>query len=78
MSDKPVVLGWRKSSSSMVSECIEVASTENRILIRDSADRSGAVLEFPDQDWRAFTGRITAPSRTRFCGMRKAVDQLVQ
>jgi hypothetical protein len=61
MSDEPAVLMWHKSNSCIQSECIEVAGRGNRILIRDSADSSGPILEFQHQEWCAFIRRITAP-----------------
>jgi hypothetical protein len=60
MSDKLVALRWRKSKASMLSECVEVASNEDRVLIRDTADRSGPVLRFSDREWRSFVDRIAA------------------
>jgi hypothetical protein len=78
MSDKPMVLRWRKSRASVLSDCIEVASSGDRILIRDSTDRPGPVLEFPDREWSAFIGRIAESLRPGFYGMLKAVDPFAQ
>jgi hypothetical protein len=48
--------GWRKSSYSGDNggECVEVA-TADAVLVRDTTDRNGPVLAFPDDAWRAFT-----------------------
>jgi cobalamin biosynthesis protein CobT len=50
---------WRKSSysGSNGGECIEVAATE-AVLVRDTADRTGPVLTFTSDAWRAFTAAI--------------------
>jgi Domain of unknown function (DUF397) len=50
---------WRKSSYSGPNggECVEVAAT-GAVLVRDTADRDGAVLTFTAEAWRAFTAAI--------------------
>ena len=50
---------WRKSSysGSNGGECVEVATAE-AVLIRDTADRGGAVLSFTADAWRAFIAAI--------------------
>ena len=50
---------WRKSSYSGPNggECVEVA-TAGTVLVRDTADRGGAVLTFTTNAWRAFTSTI--------------------
>lgn len=50
---------WRKSSHSGDNggECVEVAST-GAVLVRDTTDRSGPVLTFTTDSWRAFTATI--------------------
>ena len=50
---------WRKSSysGSNGGECVEVA-TAGAVLVRDTADRSGPVLRFTAEAWRAFTAAI--------------------
>ena len=49
---------WRKSSASGSSGCVEVAATANEILIRDSKNRSGAILRFTEVEWRAFLAGV--------------------
>ena len=50
---------WRKSSysGSNGGECVEVA-TAGAVLVRDTADRGGAVLSFTADAWRAFIAAI--------------------
>ena len=50
---------WRKSSysGSNGGECVEVATT-GAVLVRDTADRSGPMLTFTAEAWRAFTATI--------------------
>ena len=50
---------WRKSSYSGDNggECVEVA-TADAVLVRDTTDRSGPVLEFSSNAWHAFTKTI--------------------
>lgn len=47
---------WRKSSYSGDNggECVEVAAA-GAVQVRDTTDRSGPVLLFPDSAWRTFT-----------------------
>jgi hypothetical protein len=50
---------WRKSSYSADNggACVEVAST-GAVLVRDSTDRSGPVVAFTAEAWRAFTAAL--------------------
>jgi hypothetical protein len=47
-------LVWRKSSLSTGGECIEVATTPDRVYVRDSKASAGIVLAFSPQQWNAF------------------------
>jgi hypothetical protein len=52
-------LVWCKSSASGESgECVEVATSELSVLVRDSGNRSGVMLQFTAAQWRGFVGRI--------------------
>jgi hypothetical protein len=46
--------GWRKSSASSGSECVEVSIGADGVRVRHSQDRRGPVLAFTHQEWRAF------------------------
>jgi Domain of unknown function (DUF397) len=50
---------WRKSSYSGDNggECVEVGAA-GTVLVRDTTDRSGPVLTFTSDAWRAFTTAI--------------------
>ncbi|MGO9193492.1 MAG: DUF397 domain-containing protein [Streptosporangiaceae bacterium] len=46
------MLVWRKSRASGGSgECVEVAQLDSSVLVRDSRDRSGAVLVVTSAQW---------------------------
>jgi Domain of unknown function (DUF397) len=60
MSASPPAPTWRKSSRSAANGCVEIASLENSIAIRDSKDRGGAVLLFSPVEWRDFLGGVRA------------------
>jgi hypothetical protein len=51
---------WRKSSysGSNGGECVEVASMAGAVLVRDTTDRSGPVLTFTADAWRAFASTV--------------------
>jgi Domain of unknown function (DUF397) len=51
---------WRKStySSANGGQCVETASRNGLILIRDTADRDGQVLGFNAEAWAAFTAAL--------------------
>jgi hypothetical protein len=50
---------WRKSKASVAQgECVEMASTQKSVLVRDSRDAAGAVLEFSPPQWSSFVRRI--------------------
>lgn len=47
--------GWKKSSHSGVEgDCVEVAVAPEVVGVRDSKDRDGDVLVFPQQRWADF------------------------
>ncbi|MFI6780378.1 DUF397 domain-containing protein [Micromonospora sp. NPDC050276] len=46
---------WRTSTrSSGNGNCVEVATVDGQVAVRDSKDRSGPVLAFGAPAWRAF------------------------
>ncbi|MBV9451269.1 MAG: DUF397 domain-containing protein [Streptosporangiaceae bacterium] len=57
-------MSWRKSSYSGENggQCVEVgaASGAGRVLVRDTRDRSGQVLEFTPAAWRRLLARLRA------------------
>jgi hypothetical protein len=48
--------GWRKSSASTTTNCVEVAFADGggAIFVRDSKSPDGAVLAFTPSEWEAF------------------------
>ena len=59
-------LRWRKSthSGSNGGGCIETASHRDRVLVRDTQDRTGPVLRFGPAAWRQFTNRVKEDTRS--------------
>jgi hypothetical protein len=53
---------WRKSSYSGNGggSCIEVADQAARVLVRDTQDRTGPVLQFSSAAWRKFASGVKA------------------
>ncbi|MEJ3745543.1 DUF397 domain-containing protein [Actinomycetes bacterium KLBMP 9797] len=51
-------LVWRKSSRSANTNCIEVASADKSVFIRDSKDRHGPVLRFAQDQWHEFVSAL--------------------
>jgi len=50
---------WRKSSASgNGADCVEVASWKASVLVRDTSDRHGTILEFSPAQWRSFLRSI--------------------
>ena len=62
MATQPIpdsTLIWRKSSASGGGgECVEIAKSELSVLVRDTRDRSGVMLEFSPAQWRGFVRRV--------------------
>ena len=58
-SDGESVFIWRKSSASAdAGNCVEVACADSSVLVRDSYDQSGTMLEFTPTLWRSFVRQI--------------------
>jgi hypothetical protein len=53
-------LNWRKSSYSSGNggECVEVADHGNRVLVRDTTDRTGPMLQFTPGVWQRFADQV--------------------
>lgn len=52
---------WRKSSVSGMDGCLEIArSADGAVLLRDSKDPAGAVLQLTEREWTAFTAGLKA------------------
>jgi hypothetical protein len=52
--------GWRKSTYSDANggQCLETASADGAILIRDTGNRAGEVLTFSAQAWQEFADAL--------------------
>ena len=61
---------WRKStySGDNGGECVEVAAA-GAVLVRDTTDRTGPVLTFTAEAWRAFTATIKSAGVRRICAL---------
>jgi hypothetical protein len=67
--DEPLRSEWRKTQRSISNgACVEVASATASIMIRDSQDVNGLVLQYSANSWRSFVQetRLGQPS-TIFC-----------
>lgn len=47
---------WFKSSLSFQGNCVEVMDTGSTVVVRNSRNPHGAVLEFTRDEWTAFIG----------------------
>jgi Domain of unknown function (DUF397) len=56
-------LKWVKSTYSAQGNCVEVAAARH-VLIRDSHDVAGPVLEVSPVVWRELVGRVKADARS--------------
>ncbi len=52
------VRNWRKSSASGTSDCVEVASFSESVLVRDSKQNFPHALRFTPPEWRKFLSRL--------------------
>ena len=56
-------MNWKKASySSAYNGCVEVATAEGSVLVRDSKDPDGPVLTVTPAKWRAFLRDVTRAS----------------
>jgi hypothetical protein len=58
MAAREVADGWRKSSTSGKSDCVEVKLAATHVYVRDTKDRSGTVLAFNYAEWAAFLAGV--------------------
>ncbi|MCW6006128.1 DUF397 domain-containing protein [Micromonospora sp. CPCC 205371] len=49
---------WRQSSYCESNACVEVALAQPLVAVRDGKDRTGPVLTFEVEQWRAFVAAI--------------------
>jgi len=49
---------WRRASFCASNECVEVARQGDMILMRDSAQPQGSMLQYAVEDWGSFMRRI--------------------
>ena len=62
--NRPARPTWRKSSHSGASGgCVEVATPDSLVLVRDSRDQSGPVLDFKPDQWLGLMRRIKNEER---------------
>lgn len=48
-------LDWRKASWSVANgQCVEIASAQAAVVVRDSVNASGPVVTYPVDAWRTF------------------------
>lgn len=47
-------LTWRKSTRSVLDNCVEVASTGDVVAVRDSKNPAGPALVYTHDEWTAF------------------------
>lgn len=61
MTDDRRMNNWRKSTLSFSNgNCVEVASDDEEVAVRDTADRAGPVLTIPGVAWGRFIERLKA------------------
>lgn len=60
-----MTLAWRTAtySSGNGGNCVEVADHRDRVLVRDTKDRYGAILAFSTFAWRRFAAEVKTEAR---------------
>ena len=56
---------WRKStfSGNNGGQCVEVATSQTGILVRDTANRTGTMLALPASAWRSLLAEVRGSQR---------------
>jgi Domain of unknown function (DUF397) len=51
---------WRKSTYSDANggDCVELASVDGQVMVRDTTNRGGLTLTVPTESWRDFLSRV--------------------
>jgi hypothetical protein len=57
-------LSWRKSSKSSEQSCVEVATSNQSVFVRDSKDPDGQILRIDVKQWAAFLEDVKQASST--------------
>lgn len=53
------MLSWRTSKvSADGGQCVEIAAEDRTVLVRDSRNPAGAILEFSPRQWSSFVRRV--------------------
>jgi len=62
-----IVSTWRKSTHSggNGSNCVEVAASNEKIMVRDTKNPESAVLTFPHPAWHHFAARLSSRASMR-------------
>lgn len=56
----PRDLMWRRAGGCESTQCVEVALTDAKVLIRNSGQPYGSVVTFDHGEWRRFVAAVTA------------------
>jgi hypothetical protein len=52
------VLTWRKSRACEETNCVEAATAQGLVMVRDSGNAESVTLTFPSRDWAAFVSHM--------------------
>jgi len=58
MAENSRALVWRKSSFCGTASCVEIAFTDDEVLVRDSKESAGSHLGFDRSGWRVFVAGL--------------------